>query len=81
MAQGVVDTTTRDNSGVTGPSPGAHQWILIFSSSSDAPRVRWRTDLVSAIWFGSLLLLLALVAGNGSSLDGNALRFVGSLPG
>jgi hypothetical protein len=53
----------------------------VFSSPSDAPRVRWETDLVSAGLYTALLVFLALVAGNGSSLDGNTLAYVGTLPG
>ena len=52
-----------------------------FSAPSDAPRVRWRTDLLSAGFIAALLFFLVLVAGEGSSFDANVLRFVGDLPG
>ena len=55
--------------------------IQIFSAPSDAPRVRWRTDLISAGFSTALLLVLILVAGNGSTLDTNTLTFIGTLPG
>ena len=55
--------------------------IQIFSAPSDAPRVRWRTDLISAGFTTALLAFLILVAGTGSSLDTNTLEFVGDLPG
>jgi uncharacterized protein (TIRG00374 family) len=55
--------------------------IQVFSAPSDAPRVRWRTDLISAGSSAVLLLLLILVAGNGSTLDTNTLQFIGTLPG
>ena len=47
---------------------------------SDAPRVRWRTDLFSAGFIAALLCFLILVAGEGSSFDTNVLQFVGDLP-
>ncbi len=55
--------------------------IQIFSSPSDAPRVRWRTDLISAGFSSALLFILVLIAGNGSTLDTNTLGFIGTLPG
>jgi hypothetical protein len=55
--------------------------IQIFSSPSDAPRTRWPTDLASAAVSGGLLLVLAIVAGDGSTFDDNALAFVRTLPG
>ena len=55
--------------------------IQVFSAPSDAPRVRWHTDLVSAGLSTTLLLLLILVAGDGSTLDNNTLTFVGTFPG
>ena len=58
-----------------------HEGIQIFSAPSDAPRVRWRTDLISAGFTAALLFFLILVAGEGSSLDRNTLEFVGDLPG
>ena len=55
--------------------------IQIFSTPSDAPRVRWRSDLISAGITTALLLFLILVAGEGSTLDTNTLEFIGTLPG
>jgi uncharacterized protein (TIRG00374 family) len=55
--------------------------IQVFSAPSDAPRVRWRTDLISAGFNSALLIFLIIVAGAGSSLDQNVLGFVGDLPG
>ncbi len=62
-----------DGSGTTG--------IQVFAAPSDAPRVRWRTDLISAAVSAALALLLVLVAGNGSTFDDTTLEFVGGLPG
>ena len=56
-------------------------WIRVFSSPSDAPRVRWRTDLISAGFIAATLMVLMIVAGNGSTFDDNTLRFAGGLPG
>ena len=55
--------------------------VEIFSAPSDAPRVRWKTDLLTAGFSSALLALLVLVAGNGSTLDTNTLEFVGTFPG
>jgi hypothetical protein len=55
--------------------------IQVFSAPSDAPRVRWRTDLFSAGFTSAMLIFLIIVAGEGSSLDRNTLEFVGDLPG
>ena len=55
--------------------------IQVFSAPSDAPRVRWPTDLISAGFTAGLLAFLIVVAGNGSTLDTNTLTFVGELPG
>ena len=59
------------------PSDG----IQVFAAPSDAPRVRWTTDLISAAFSAALVFLLVLVAGNGSSFDDTTLEFVGGLPG
>ena len=53
----------------------------IFSAPSDAPRVRWRTDLISAGFTLALLVFVIIVAGEGSSFDDNVLAFTGDLPG
>jgi hypothetical protein len=55
--------------------------IQVFASPSDAPRVRWRTDLMSAGFTTALLAFLIFVAGEGSTLDDNTLTFIGTLPG
>jgi hypothetical protein len=55
--------------------------VQIFSTPSDAPRVRWRTDLISAGIITALLPFLIIVAGEGSTLDTNTLQFIGTLPG
>jgi len=55
--------------------------VQVFSAPSDAPRVRWSTDLISAGLMSVGLALLILVAANGSTLDDNTLEFVGTLPG
>jgi uncharacterized protein (TIRG00374 family) len=55
--------------------------IQIFSAPSDAPRVRWTTDLISAGFVATLGLLLIVVAGNGSTFDRLTLEFAGGLPG
>lgn len=51
-----------------------------FSAPADAPRIRWRTDLISAGLFLAVLIFLAIVAGEGSEFDLNTLEFVGTLP-
>ncbi len=54
----------------TPPSDGsASDGIQVFAAPSDAPRVRWKTDLISAAVSAALAFLLMLVAGNGSSFD------------
>ena len=53
----------------------------VFSSASDAPRVRWRTDLAAAALLAAALVALIIVAGTGAQLDDDALEFVGTLPG
>ena len=58
----------------------AHE-VRVFSAPSDAPRIRWRLDLISAGFTSAVLALLVLVAGDGSTLDDNTLQFVGTLPG
>lgn len=63
------------------PDTSSSTGVQIFSAPSDAPRVRWRTDLISAGFSATLLLLLVLVAGTGSTLDTNTLGFIGTLPG
>ena len=55
--------------------------IQVFSAPSDAPRVRWTTDLMSAAFSAVLTFLLILVAGNGSTFDDTTIEFVGRLPG
>jgi len=60
--------------------PGSHG-IQVFSAPSDAPRVRWQTDLLSAGFTAALGFVLILVAGEGSTFDNSTLEFVGSLPG
>jgi uncharacterized protein (TIRG00374 family) len=57
------------------------QGLQVFSAPADAPRVRWRTDLISAALTAVALVVLIAVAGNGSTLDTNTLEFVGTLPG
>ena len=69
--------------GMGGKKAGHHSSghrIEFFSAPSDAPRVRWQTDLISAGASAVLLVLLILVAGTGSTLDSNTLEFVGTLP-
>ena len=53
----------------------------VFSSASDAPRVRWRTDLAAAALLAAALVALIIVAGTGAQLDDDALEFIGTLPG
>ncbi len=55
--------------------------LQVFSAPADAPRVRWRTDLISAGLTTASLVVLIVVAGSGSTLDTNTLTFVGTLPG
>jgi glycosyltransferase 2 family protein len=83
-----VTTTNGGGAVVTG---GAHEessagagngrGVQVFSAPSDAPRVRWRTDLISAAFVAVLGLLLIAVAGNGSTFDDLTLEFAGGLPG
>lgn len=82
-------TTTNDGrvvatgGGVEDSSVGAarRHGIQVFSTPSDAPRVRWTTDLISAAFVSLLGLLLIVVAGNGSTFDDLTLEFAGGLPG
>ena len=77
-----ADTTPNATSDGADATPDAKSHgIQVFSAPSDAPRVRWRTDLISAGFSAVLLLLLILVAGNGSTFDTNTLQFIGTLPG
>jgi len=55
--------------------------VQVFSAPSDAPRVRWSTDLVSAGFNTGLLVFLIVVAGEGSTLDRATLEFTVQLPG
>ena len=64
-----------------GSDDGGSRGIQVFSAPSDAPRVHWRTDLISAGFTTALLAVLILIAGNGSTLDTNTLTFIGTLPG
>jgi len=73
----VADAQQIEVAPVDDPDPG----IQVFSSPSDAPRVRWRSDLISAGLSTALLGFLMLVAGDGSTLDDNTLVFIGTLPG
>jgi uncharacterized protein (TIRG00374 family) len=59
---------------------GSSHRVEVFSAPSEAPRVRWRTDLISAGFIAALLAFLITVAGEGSTLDRNTLEFVGQLP-
>lgn len=82
--------TTTDDGHAVSPSDAAEDspagaarrhGIQVFSAPSDAPRVRWRTDLISAAFVAVLVLLLIVVTGNGSTFDDSTLEFVGGLPG
>ncbi len=55
--------------------------IQFFSTPSDASRVRWRSDLISAGFLAVLLLVLIAIAGEGSTVDSNTLEYIGTLPG
>jgi len=74
-----ADTAAGDTAG--SDDGGSDFGIQIFSAPSDAPRVRWHTDLISAGFIAALLFFLILVAGEGSTFDRNTLDFVGDLPG
>ena len=83
-----VMTTTDDpvtrSDGPADDSPGTGKrsaGVQVFAAPSDAPRVRWTTDLMSAGFAAALTAVLLVVAGNGSTLDDSTLEFVGSLPG
>jgi uncharacterized protein (TIRG00374 family) len=78
----------QDHTAATGGASGdssagttRHHGIQVFSAPSDAPRVRWKTDLISAAFAALLVLLLILVAGDGSTFDDLTLEFAGGLPG
>ena len=82
-----VTTTNDDDAVSTGDAPpdssaGAarHHGIQVFSAPSDAPRVRWKTDLIAAAFAAVLGVSLILVAGNGSTFDDLTLEFAGGLP-
>jgi uncharacterized membrane protein YbhN (UPF0104 family) len=70
----LIDEATPDEG-----SRSTHR-VEVFSAPSEAPRVRWRTDLLSAGVIAALLVFLIIVAGEGSTLDRNTLEFVGRLP-
>lgn len=73
---------TPDDAAAAAPVGGSRSsGIQVFSAPSDAPRVRWKTDLISAGFTAALLLFLIIVAGQGSSFDDTTLDFVGGLPG
>jgi uncharacterized protein (TIRG00374 family) len=74
-------TETPDSDAGGTDDVGSHFGIQVFSAPSDAPRVRWGTDLISAGFTAALLFFLILVAGEGSTFDRNTLNFVGNLPG
>jgi uncharacterized protein (TIRG00374 family) len=86
------DRTTPDSAPVTSgddvsvdtsedmPNEESHG-VQVFSVPSDAPRVRWRSDLVSAVISAAVLFFLILVAGQGSTFDTTMLEFAGGLPG
>ncbi len=83
-----VTTTDDDRAGSTGDASesssagGARRHgIQVFSAPSDAPRVRWKTDLIAAAFVAVLGLLLIAVAGNGSTFDDLTLEFASGLPG
>ena len=83
-----VTTTDDDRAGSTGNAPddssageARRHGIQVFSAPSDAPRVRWKTDLISAAFVAALGVLLIIVAGNGSTFDDMTLEFAGGLPG
>ena len=63
------------------PAVALSRDFQVFSSASDAPRVRWRTDLAAAGLLAAALVALIIVAGTGAQLDDDALEFVGTLPG
>ena len=77
-ASGATAVATAHSSG-SGPEKthGFH----VFSAPSDAPRVRWKTDLISAGFTATMTLVLILVAGQRSDVDETALDWVGALPG
>jgi uncharacterized protein (TIRG00374 family) len=70
-----------ESAGGSNDSDASGHGIEVFSAPSDAPRVRWPTDLISAGFSAVLLVLLIIVAGNGSTFDSNTLDYIGSLPG
>ncbi len=72
---------TKSTSGKDDREGGRSGGIQFFSAPSDAARVRWRSDLVSAGFITIALLFLIAVAGEGSTVDTNTLDYVGDLPG
>ena len=77
MTESTSSSVAGSHHGVDEPSHG----IQVFSAPSDAPLVRWRTDLLSAGFYSSILVFLIIVAGAGSSFDDNVLAFIRDLPG
>jgi uncharacterized protein (TIRG00374 family) len=82
-----VTTTNEDDAVSTGDTPqissvGAprHHGVQVFAAPSDAPRVRWKTDLIAAGSAAVLGLLLIVIAGDGSTFDDLTLDFAGGLP-
>ena len=61
-------------------APTDSRWIRVFSSPSDAPRVRWRTDLISAGFIAAMLVALVIVACGGRKLGRGVLTRGNGLP-
>jgi hypothetical protein len=77
----MTESTSAPDAGSDGGVDDSSHGIQVFSAPSDAPRVRWLTDLISGGFTSALLVFLIIVAGSGSSFDDTTLAFVGDLPG
>lgn len=76
-----IDQHGGDETASTVDANATTHGIQVFSAPSDAPRVRWETDLAAAGMWSFVLVVLIVLAGNGSTLDTNTLGFVGTFPG
>ena len=74
-------THTTDPDPLLDDRKGGGIGVQVFATPSDAPRVRWRMDLLVAAVDIGLLVVLLLVAGDGSSFDKAVLGFAADLPG
>ena len=79
-AQLVTSAANSADPGTVVGRPARHG-IQVFASPSDAPRVRRKTDMVLALVGAALIVVLAIVVGNGAGFDQAWADMVPSMPG